>query len=71
MQPMEDFIVELIESGDPSILDRIPNYVQEHMHRHGRNASLERDRVALAVADRARDSGLTNQVVDLIRAQKA
>ena len=51
MQPMEDFIVELIERGDPSNLERIPHYIQEHMARHGPNASFERDRVALAVAN--------------------
>lgn len=69
MQPMEDFIIELIERRDPGIVNSIPNYIQGHMAQYGRNASFERDRVAQAVADRAPDSHLKWQVVDLIRAQ--
>jgi len=71
MQPMEDFIIDLIERSDPGILSRLPNYIQEHMAQHRRNPSFERDRLAQAVADRAPDSRLKWQVVDLIRAQNA
>jgi hypothetical protein len=71
MQPMEDFIVEPIARGDPSILDRILGYIQGEMILHGANASIERDRIAHAVADKAPYTDLRNQVVDLIRAQNA
>jgi hypothetical protein len=70
-QPMENFIIELIQKGDPTVLTRIPNYIQQHMVQYGRNASMERDRVAQSVADGAISYAITDKVVDLIRAQKA
>jgi hypothetical protein len=79
MQPIEDFIISLIEkavqSGDPKETDHllrvIPSYIQDHIARFTQNASKERERVAQAIANQAPDCLLTEKVLDLIRAENA
>ena len=70
MQPIEEFIIELIQSGDPTVVDRIPNYVGSHIVAFGSNATSERLRIAQAISDRLPNDAIAEHVVNSIREMK-
>ena len=64
-QPFEDFLVDLANKGDPSVLDRLDGYLDGHLARSS-NAAAERQRLAIAFRDRAPETELSRLMLDRI-----
>jgi hypothetical protein len=64
-QPFEDFLVELAEKGDCSVLDRLPNYLTGHYVDTG-NAVAERERLIVAFGDKAPRTTLSERMREVI-----
>jgi hypothetical protein len=64
-QPFEDFLVELAKKGDPHVLNRIDGFLHAHLLQVG-NPVAERDRLLVAVRDKAPDNELTIEILNKI-----
>ena len=64
-QPFEDFLVELAVKGDLTVLGRLPNYLDGHYVAIP-DIPAERNRLIVAFRDRAPQSELSVQMLDII-----
>jgi hypothetical protein len=67
-QPFENWLVELAEKSDPSVLDRLGVYIDQHLARE-RDVAAERQRLAVAFREKAPTTDLTRRMLDIIVGQ--
>jgi len=64
-QPFEDFLIGCEAKGDETLLDRLPNYLNDHYIQTG-NIVAERERLIIAFRDKAPLTMLSGRMLDII-----
>lgn len=66
-QAFEDWLVQLADEGDPTVIERVGSYIDQHLAAYsGNNVAGERMRLAAAFRDKMPESDLADEILKKI-----